>query len=64
MQVKAGNKVTTPRITAPSTSLLFRVGQELTLTGSATNLEDGALANDQLSWEVICHTTTATRTRP
>ncbi len=64
VQLKGGNEATTPRITAPSTSLLFRVGQELTLTDSATDPEDGAMANDELSWEVIRHTTTATRTRP
>jgi hypothetical protein len=50
-----GNEAPTPKITAPSTSLLFRVGQEITLTGSATDPEDGTLADDQLSWEVIRH---------
>ena len=55
VQLKVGNEATTPRITAPSTSLLFRVGQELTLTDNATDPEDGAMANDQLSWEVIRH---------
>jgi len=44
---KPGNEATTPRIIASSASLLFRVGQEITLPGSATDPEDGALANDK-----------------
>ena len=33
----------------------FTVGQELTLRGSATDAEDGALADSRLTWEILRH---------
>jgi Ca2+-binding RTX toxin-like protein len=37
--------------------MLFRVGQEITLSGSATDPEDGQLPQGSLEWEVLQHHT-------
>jgi hypothetical protein len=41
----------------PSADMLFRVGQEITLSGSATVLEDSQLPEGSLKWEVLQHHT-------
>jgi len=35
--------------------MLYRVGQQITLSGSATDPEDGLLAGSSFSWEVLLH---------
>ena len=55
IRIDVGNTPPTPTISAPLTNTLFRVGQIVTLTGSATDSEDGALPAAALSWRVILH---------
>ena len=43
VRIDAGNEAPTPVIESPSADLLFRVGQQITLSGSATDPEDGQL---------------------
>ncbi|AFZ68243.1 PQQ-dependent sugar dehydrogenase [Deinococcus peraridilitoris] len=52
LQVQAGNTAPKVQILSPTTSDTFRVGQTLTLRGSASDAEDGALADAQLTWHV------------
>jgi glucose/arabinose dehydrogenase/PKD repeat protein len=53
--IDAGNEAPDPTITSPSVSLHFRVGQQITLNGSATDQEDGQLPANSFSWEVLKH---------
>lgn len=57
VRVDAGNMGPEPKIEAPTPSALFRVGQNITLTGSATDIEDDGDEDPEtaptLSWEVI-----------
>lgn len=53
--VTPGNAAPSPTITAPAADLRFRVGQEITLAGGATDPEDGTLPPDALKWEIIGH---------
>ena len=53
--IDAGNSPPLPTITSPSSSLRFRVGQAITLTGEATDVEDGDLPANALVWTVILH---------
>ena len=55
VRIDAGNQAPTPAIESPSANLLYRVGQQITLTGSATDLEDGQLPEGSLEWEVLLH---------
>ncbi|MET0510175.1 MAG: PQQ-dependent sugar dehydrogenase [Thermoleophilaceae bacterium] len=54
-RIDAGNTPPAPTIEAPRPDLRFVVGQELTLRGSATDQEDGALADSSLTWEILRH---------
>jgi glucose/arabinose dehydrogenase/PKD repeat protein len=58
--INVGNNAPVPTITSPAASALFAVGQTITLTGSATDPEDGALAANRLSWTVLLHHNTHT----
>ena len=62
LRIDAGNNPPVPSITNPSASHLFRVGETITLSGGATDPEDGALPATSLSWEVLRHH--ATHTHP
>ena len=53
--VNPGDAAPAPTITAPAAGLLFQVGQEITLSGGATDDEDGPVPDASLSWEVIRH---------
>ena len=53
--LNVGNTPPVPSIDAPLPSALFRVGQAVTLSGSALDAEDGALADGQLTWNVLLH---------
>jgi len=44
-----------PIITAPLPGQLYKAGSVLTLTGSATDLEDGVIPADQLFWKIDFH---------
>jgi len=57
VRIDAGNEAPTPVIESPPASLLFRVGQQITLRGSATDPEDGQLQGGSLEWEVLQHHT-------
>ncbi len=55
IRIDVGNTPPVPRIEAPSATLQFAVGQTITLQGSATDAEDGALPGSALSWRVTLH---------
>ena len=55
VRIDAGNLAPNPAIESPSADLRYRVGQQITLRGSATDLEDGALPQGSLQWEVMKH---------
>lgn len=60
LRIDAGNNPPAPSITNPSPSKLFRVGETITLSGGATDPEDGTLPATSLSWEVLRHHDTHT----
>jgi PKD repeat protein len=55
VRIDAGNEAPNAAIGSPSADLLFRVGQQITLSGSATDPEDGQLPGSSFSWEVLRH---------
>ncbi len=55
VRIDAGNSPPQPTITSPTTSARFAVGQLMTLRGSATDAQDGALPSSALSWQVLLH---------
>ncbi|MEO6324056.1 MAG: PQQ-dependent sugar dehydrogenase [Thermoanaerobaculia bacterium] len=50
-----GNSAPVPLIASPLPDALFTVGEPVTLTGSAQDAEDGALADARLSWTLLRH---------
>jgi glucose/arabinose dehydrogenase/PKD repeat protein len=59
-RIDSGNSAPVPVISAPSATLRYRVGQAITLQGSASDLDDGPLPGSSLSWRVIIHHNTHT----
>jgi glucose/arabinose dehydrogenase len=57
VRIDAGNEAPTPVIDSPSAGLLFRVDQQITLSGRATDPQDGALPETSLEWQVLQHHT-------
>ncbi|MBK5288894.1 MAG: PQQ-dependent sugar dehydrogenase [Acidimicrobiia bacterium] len=55
VRVDAGNLPPEPVINTPTFMQQFSVGEVLTLSGSASDPEDGALADVNLTWEVRQH---------
>jgi glucose/arabinose dehydrogenase/PKD repeat protein len=53
--ITSGNSAPTASITSPAAGFLFRVGQTITLSGSGTDPEDGALPPRSLFWMVQLH---------
>lgn len=53
VRIDPGNTAPTPQISSPASTARFAVGQTITLSGSATDPEDGALPSSALRWEVI-----------
>lgn len=53
--IVSGNTPPSPTITSPAAGALFSVGQSVTLTGSATDAEDGTLPASSLSWTLLQH---------
>ena len=60
IRIDVGNTAPVPNIISPTTSQLFRVGETITLQGSATDAQDGNLPASRLTWEVILHHDTHT----
>lgn len=54
-RIDAGNTPPVPAISSPSTSLRFAVGQTITLSGGASDAQDGAEPASRLSWTVLLH---------
>jgi glucose/arabinose dehydrogenase len=52
VRVFPGNTPPEPTIQSPAPSKLFKVGEQITLRGSASDAQDGSLANSALKWEV------------
>ena len=53
--LNVGNTPPVPTIGVPQPSDLFRVGQSVTLSGSALDAEDGVLGASRLTWNVLLH---------
>jgi glucose/arabinose dehydrogenase/PKD repeat protein len=53
--VQPGNSPPLPTILTPAADDTFRVGQVVSLTGRATDPEDGVLPASRLTWSVILH---------
>jgi glucose/arabinose dehydrogenase len=52
LQVRPGATPPVPTISTPTTSLRWKVGDTVTVSGSATDAEDGTLAGSSLRWDV------------
>ena len=52
VKVFPGDTPPEPTIQSPTADKLFKVGEQITLAGSATDPEDGQLADTALRWEV------------
>jgi PKD repeat protein len=55
VKVFPGNRPPNVSIDSPAASKLFKVGEQITLTGSATDPQDGQLSGSALKWEVRQH---------
>jgi glucose/arabinose dehydrogenase/PKD repeat protein len=55
VRIDAGNEAPTPTIVAPSPSQTFAVGEQITLSGTGVDPEDGQLPGSALTWEVLLH---------
>jgi Ca2+-binding RTX toxin-like protein len=55
VKVFPGNTPPEPTIGSPASTKLFRVGEEVTLRGSASDMQDGLVADSALRWEVRQH---------
>ncbi len=55
VRLSVGNTPPTPSITGPSADARFGVGEAITLRGTATDAEDGAVPTTQLSWTALLH---------
>jgi glucose/arabinose dehydrogenase len=60
VRIDVGNSPPVPSIDAPAANLRFRVGQPITLRGSATDAQDGTLPGARLSWRILLHHNTHT----
>ena len=52
VKVFPGNTPPEPTMESPASTKLFKVGEQVTLRGSASDAQDGSLADNALSWEV------------
>lgn len=55
VRIDSGNTAPVPVISAPATSLRYRVGQQITVQGSASDVEDVSVPALSLSWRVVLH---------
>jgi glucose/arabinose dehydrogenase len=60
LRIDVGNTAPVPTIQSPAPGLRFRVGQTITLTGAATDPEDGPLTPLSMEWTVLLHHNTHT----
>jgi glucose/arabinose dehydrogenase len=60
VRIDSGNTAPQPTIQTPAAGQRFAVGETLTLTGSASDAQEGALPASSLSWTVIKHHDTHT----
>ncbi len=60
LQIFPGNTPPTPVIDTPTTTTRFAVGDNINLTGHATDRQDGNLLPSNLNWAVILHHNTHT----
>jgi PKD repeat protein len=60
VQIEAGNEPPAVTIASPTAGQRFAVGETITLSGSASDPEDGPLPPGALTWEVIRHHDTHT----
>jgi glucose/arabinose dehydrogenase len=58
--VQPGNTPPAPSIQSPASGATFAVGQTVTLTGQATDAQDGTVPNSRLSWTILLHHDTHT----
>ncbi len=56
----AGNRAPTPTISSPTNGALYFPGQVFTVSGSATDPENGTLSGASLTWRAILHHNTHT----
>jgi glucose/arabinose dehydrogenase len=55
IRIDAGNTPPIPQIDSPAPGARFSVGEQVTLTGSATDAQEGQLADSRLTWTVERH---------
>ncbi|MDZ4719464.1 MAG: PQQ-dependent sugar dehydrogenase [Roseiflexaceae bacterium] len=55
VRIDTGNTPPVVTITGPAVGATFRVGQTITLQGSANDAEDGTIPDTALRWEVLRH---------
>jgi hypothetical protein len=55
VRVFPGNTPPEPTIQSPAPTKLFKAGEQITLRGSASDAQDGPLADSALGWEVRQH---------
>jgi|GEM_PF-2052148 len=53
--ITSADKLPVPVITSPATGLRYSANQQFSVTGSATDPEDGTLSGDSLQWNVVLH---------
>jgi glucose/arabinose dehydrogenase/PKD repeat protein len=53
--ITVGNTPPVPVITAPSSSLTWKVGDTIAFAGSASDAEDGTIPASSLAWDLIIH---------
>jgi len=55
MTITAGNQAPTATITSPANGTLYSPGQNITVTGTATDPEQGTLPPSSYHWDIILH---------
>ena len=60
VSIQSGNTAPNPVISSPAAGATFVVGQTITLTGSATDAQDGTINPATLQWTVLRHHMTHT----
>jgi len=55
VEVFPGNTPPEPAVITPSTDYRFKVGNQIPLSGAATDQEDGSVPDGKLEWEILRH---------
>jgi glucose/arabinose dehydrogenase len=55
LTISAGNTAPTATINFPSSTTTWKVGDNISFSGSATDQQDGSLAASRLTWSLIMH---------